>query len=199
MADRLCERWWVSKIPGRQCKRMRSWRWLVSRRYAAALLFVYPTRGKIREPSAASSQANRRAKSGWFNETRSLPKNMWSRYATHFFFLPRLKISGFFGLLLSLHLIDKLGHTYLHMLVVCRRDLKIPGAHIHELSWLSILVTITTLGSAHSLTKLNCRLSFHVCYKSLSLWLIDHACKTIFYTVNYTVYIIEFEMGDVNE
>jgi hypothetical protein len=30
--------------------------------------------------------------------------------------------------------IDKLGHAYLHMLVVCCRDLKIPGAHGHELS-----------------------------------------------------------------
>jgi hypothetical protein len=33
-----------------------------------------------------------------------------------------------------LRVIDKLGHAYLHMLVVCCRDLKIRGAHGHELS-----------------------------------------------------------------
>ena len=37
--------------------------------------------------------------------------------------------------LASSRVIDKLGHTYLHMLVVCSRDLKIPGAHSHDLSY----------------------------------------------------------------
>ena len=41
---------------------------------------------------------------------------------------------GNLSLSLPLCVIDKLGHAYLHMLVVCSRDLKIPGAHGHELS-----------------------------------------------------------------
>ena len=58
---------------------------------------------------------------------------MWSRYSTQV--LLGLKISRFWTWQPLSCVIDKLGHTYLHMLVVCSRDLKIPGAHSHDLSY----------------------------------------------------------------
>lgn len=81
----------------------------------------------------------------------------------------RIKDIRIFGLAqpLSLHLIDKLGHTYLHMLVVCSGDLKIPGAHSHDLGCPSSLQS--QLGDLPTASEKYCRLSFHVRCKSLTL------------------------------